>query len=178
MAEGVVKTKLRRRASPLIVLGLIFALAALLAWLLPSQQPDPPGELKFTLLDGRTLTLAELRGRPVLVAFWATSCAPCVEEVPDFIQLYRDYRPRRFELIAVAMPYDPPLHVQKFVQQHDVPYPVALDLPGEAAKVFGGVDFIPQAFLLNTSGEIVYRQVGKLDLERVQRLLEALLKEK
>lgn len=170
--------KLRRRASPLVVLGLIIALATLAAWLLPDQKPSPPADLPFTLLDGRTLTLRELRGRPVLVAFWATSCPPCVEEVPDLIALYGELRPRGLELIAVAMPYDPPLQVQRFVRQYDLPYPVALDVTGKVVQGFDGVDFVPTAFLLDPAGDVVYRQVGKLDIDRARIALEPFLAQK
>lgn len=167
--------KLHRRASPLVVLGLIIALAAALAWLLPAQKPNPPATLNFTLLDGNNLALADLRGRPVLIAFWATSCAPCVEELPDLIRLYRELLPRGFEMIAVAMPYDPPLQVQNFVRRNAVPYPVALDVRGEVARAFGGIDFVPTAFLLDPGGAVLYRQVGRLDIERARRLLEPFL---
>ena len=170
--------KLRRRASPLAVLGLIVALAALLAWLVPAQKPTPPADLTFDLLDGRDLALADLRGRPVLVTFWATSCPPCVEELPDLVRLYRDLQPRGLELLAVAMPYDPPLQVRRFVHTHGLPYPVALDVMARAAQAFGGIEFVPTAFLLDPAGEIIYRQVGKLDIARTRRLLEPLLKDK
>lgn len=167
--------KLRRRASPLAVLGFIAVLAALAALLLPREQPDLPAELGFKLLDGRATSLAELRGRPVLVVFWATSCAPCVEQVPDLIQLYRDLQPQGFELVAVAMPHDPTLQVQRFVHQYEIPYAVTVDVAGGAARAFGDVDFIPAAFLLDTVGEIVLRQTGKLDIERTRRFIEPML---
>lgn len=167
--------KLHRRASPLVVLSLIIALAAVLAWLLPGQKPNPPATLNFTLLDGNKVSLADLRGRPVLVAFWATSCAPCVEELPDLIQLYRELRPRGFEMLAVAMPYDPPLQVQNFIRQHAVPYPIAVDVRSEIAQAFGGIDFVPTAFVLDPAGDVVYRQVGRLDIERARRVLEPFL---
>jgi peroxiredoxin len=168
--------KFHRRASPLVVLSLIIIFALLAVLLLPLQKSRPPADLTFTLLDGRTLSLAELRGRPVLIAFWATSCAPCVEELPDLMRLYRELQPRGFELVAVAMPYDPPLQVQAFAQQHSVPYPIALDVMGKAAQAFGGVDFIPTAFLLNPAGDVVLRHTGKLDIAQTRPAIESLLK--
>lgn len=167
--------KLRRRASPLVVLALIASVALVLALVLPAQQPRPATTLSFALLDGRDLALAELRGRPVLVVFWATTCVPCVEEVPELVDVYRKLRPLGLELIAVAMPHDPPMQVQRFVERHAIPYPVTLDVAGRSAQAFGGVDFIPTAFLLSPAGDVVFRQTGKLDLARTRRLVASFL---
>ncbi|MBI3575462.1 MAG: TlpA family protein disulfide reductase, partial [Gammaproteobacteria bacterium] len=87
---------------------IIAALAGLVVMLWPVPGPRLVADTEFHLLDGRKLALKELRGQPVLVAFWATNCKPCVEELPDLIKLYNDLHPKGFELIAVAMPYDPP----------------------------------------------------------------------
>lgn len=162
--------KFTKRASLFVVFTLIALLAALTALLLPSEPQAPAPQLRFTLLDGRALTLDALRERPVLVAFWATTCAPCVEETPDLIKLYQDLNPRGLELIAVAMPYDPPLNVQIFARDRQVPYPIALDIDGAVAREFGGVRSIPAAFLIDPQGRIIYRQSGKLDIERVRAL--------
>lgn len=166
---------LRKRTSPLVVFVLIVAVAATVALLLPAYRGATPADLRFVLLDGRTPTLAELRGRPALIAFWATSCAPCVEEVPDLIALYRQFAPQGLELIAVAMPFDSPLHVQTFVKEKQLPYPVALDVDGAVVRAFDGVSFIPAAVLMDPDGRIVYRQQGKLDIDRARRLIASLL---
>lgn len=166
----------RRRASPLVVLGFIVALVALAAWLLPSRELQPSPDLQLSLLDGRVIQLAALHGHPALIAFWATTCVPCIEEMPDLIDLYREFRPRGLELIAVTMPYDPPLRVQRFAETHDMPYPVALDVSGKVGKAFGGVDFIPTTFLLDAQGNVVFRRTGKLDIARTRRLLERALR--
>jgi thiol-disulfide isomerase/thioredoxin len=177
----VVRTKIRRwnwrdrRASPLVVLILIVAGAALIALLLPGPRLQPAATLSFALLDGRSLQMSELRGKPAIVTFWATTCAPCLEEVPNLIELYRDLHPRGLELIAVAMPYDPPLYVQALVRERALPYPVALDIQGEVWRAFDSITFIPTTFLLDSQGEVISRQVGKLDVARTRRLLEPFL---
>jgi thiol-disulfide isomerase/thioredoxin len=166
---------MKRRTAPLALLGAIIVLATVLIWLLPSSTPS--GETQFVLLDGRTLTLAGLRGRPVLVSFWAPSCAPCLEELPDLIRLYQKWQPRGLELIAVAMPYDPPSLVQQFVQQRGLPYPVALDLDGKVSSAFGGVPVVPAAFLLAPGGRIALQYTGRLDLAKAERVLARYLGE-
>jgi thiol-disulfide isomerase/thioredoxin len=162
----------RRLALP-VILAVAAVIAVAFAMLLPSSAPP---ETEFTLLDGRRLTLQSLRGRPVLVSFWATTCPPCVEELPDLIRLYQEWHPLGFELIAVAMPYDPPLRVQDFVRRHDVPYPVALDIDGRLSSAFGGVPYIPAAFLIAPNGSIELRYTGRLDMVKARRIISKHLK--
>ena len=163
----------RKRASLFAVLVLIAVAAATLALLLPNSGPRPAPETEFLLLDGKKLALAGLRGRPVLVSFWATTCRPCLEELPDLIRFYSALRPRGFELVAVAMPYDPPHLVQSFRARHNIPYPVALDIEGRVTRAFDGVPYIPAAFLIAPDGRIAYRQTGKLDIEKARRIIES-----
>jgi thiol-disulfide isomerase/thioredoxin len=166
---------LRRAAYAVFILA---ALAGLVVLLWPAPGPRVVADVDFHLLDGRKLAIAELRGRPVLVAFWATSCKPCVEELPDLIKLYKELHPKGFELIAVAMPYDRPLDVQDFVREKKVPYPVALDVEGKAVRAFDGVPYVPMAFLISPEGKVVYQQAGKLDIAKARRIIEAGLQKK
>ncbi|MFP5348503.1 MAG: TlpA disulfide reductase family protein [Gammaproteobacteria bacterium] len=142
--------------------------------LLPPAGPRHAPDIAFALLDGRTLALGDLRGRPVLVNFWATTCRVCVAEMPDLVALYQELRPLGFELIAVAMPYDPPSHVQDFVRRHELPFPIALDVQGQATAAFNDVRYTPTAYLIDRTGEIVYHHTGRLDVERVRRLVLAM----
>ncbi|MHB8536063.1 MAG: TlpA disulfide reductase family protein [Sulfuricaulis sp.] len=166
---------MKRRFRPLVIL----ISAAVLAWvaavlILPSTSVSR--ETEFVLLDGRKISLQSLRGRPVLVSFWATTCAPCVEELPDLIQLYREWHGLGFELIAVAMPYDPPSLVQKFVQDRGLPYPVALDIDGKVTSAFGGVPYVPAAFVIAPNGKVVLNYTGRLDIAKTRRIIEKYLK--
>lgn len=167
---------MKKSAKLLVILAAGAVLAGLATLLFPPVSRVPP-ETEFALLDGNKLTLASLRGRPVLVNFWATTCAPCVEELPDLIRLYREWQPRGLELIAVAMPYDPPIRVQEFVKQHTVPYPIALDVQGKVTSAFGGVPFIPAAFLIGPNGITELNYTGRLDIDKVQRMISRHLKD-
>ena len=123
------KTALKKRATTLAIWAMVAVLAAVAVTWLPHAGTETPPEVEFVLLDGRKISLSALRGRPVLVSFWATSCPPCVEELPDLLRLYRDLHPQGFELIAVAAPYDPPTRVQTFAADHALPYPDVGRLP-------------------------------------------------
>ena len=160
---------MKRRATLLAVLTVIAALAWAASQLFPSA--SAPSGTEFVLLDGRKLSLRALRGRPVLVNFWATTCAPCMDELPDLVQLYEKWHPLGFELIAVAMPYDPPSLVQDFVRRHAVPYPVALDVDGRITQAFDGVSFVPVTYLVAPNGKIALRYTGRLDIVKTRRII-------
>jgi len=79
-------------------------------------------------------------------------------------------------LIAVAMPYDPPALVQEFTQRRGVPYPVALDVQGKLTTAFGGVPYVPAAFLIAPNGNIVLNSTGRLDTDKARRIIAKYLK--
>src|SRR5471032_2057017 len=107
----------------------------------------------YTLLDGRKSDLAALRGHVVLVNFWATDCAPCVQEMPQLAQTWRKFSPRGFETLAVAMSYDPPALVSNFAQARALPFGVVIDNTGEIADRFGDIRVTPTSLLINKRGE-------------------------
>ena len=76
------------------------------------------------------------------------------------------------------MPYDPPLTVQTFVREKQVPYPVALDVEGKTVRAFDGVPYVPMAFLIAPDGKIAYQQIGRLDIAKARRIIEAGLSKK
>ena len=163
-------SRIKKRVTPitmLVVVVLITGTAAL--WLLPVASLPP--ETEFILLDGRKLFLQNLRGRPVLVNFWATSCPPCIEELPDLAQLYRELQPQGLEIIAVSMAYDPPIVVQDFVKRYNLPYPVSLDLDGKIARAFGDVAYVPTSYILAPNGNIVLQYSGRLDVPKARRII-------
>lgn len=156
----------------------VFALAllSLLAymWFTPSGLKPAP-ELGFTTLEGREIQLAGLRGQPVLITFWATTCSGCMKEMPHLIELYHELQPRGLEIIGVAMAYDPPNQVKTVQERFQVPYPIVLDLQEEAAMAFGNVRLTPTTFLISPEGRIVKQKIGEMDMERVRRDILAML---
>ncbi|HEY8977510.1 MAG TPA: TlpA disulfide reductase family protein [Burkholderiaceae bacterium] len=130
--------------------------------------------VSYTLLDGRHGDLASLRGHVVLVNFWATDCAPCVEEMPAMVENWRRFSPQGFETLAVSMSYDAPALVSNFAQSRALPFPVVIDNTGEIAHRFGGVQYTPTSLLINKRGEIVRRWVGKTDFAELAPLIARL----
>ena len=130
--------------------------------------------LSYTLLDGHRSDLAALRGHVVLVNFWATDCAPCVEEMPAMVQNWRRFSPQGFETLAVSMSYDPPALVANFAQSRRLPFSVVIDNTGEIAHRFGDIRFTPTSVLIDKRGRIVKRWVGKTDFAALAPLIARL----
>ena len=157
--------------------GAILAVAlAAGAYLSLGTAPSAP-TVSYTLLDGSAASTAQLRGKVVLVNFWATSCTTCVKEMPQIVATYDRYRARGYDTLAVAMSYDPPAYVVNFVETRKLPFPVAIDNTGAVARSFGDVQLTPTSVLINKRGEIVKRYVGEPDFAELHRLLDKLLAE-
>lgn len=126
----------------------------------------------FTLpdLSGKKISLANYRGKALLINFWATWCGPCKLETPWLVDLRNKYAAQGFEVLGVdtegddAKPGDAAwahdkTEIAKFVAQEKMPYPVLVD--GDSiAKPYGGLDDLPTSFFVDRSGKIVAAQVG------------------
>jgi peroxiredoxin len=131
----------------------------------------------YTLLDGSRSSVDQLRGKVVLVNFWATDCTTCVHEMPQIVATHEKFKARGYETLAVAMSYDPPAYVMNFATSRKLPFGVAIDNTGAIAKSFGQVQLTPTSVLINKRGEIVKRYVGEPDFVALHQLVEKLLAE-
>jgi thiol-disulfide isomerase/thioredoxin len=137
---------------------------------------DPSvNELTFKTLSGTDVTLRDSRG-PTLVNFWSTSCVICVKEMPHLADFYETHKTDGFQIIAVAMPYDPPNVVLELSKQLGLPFPVALDIKGEASAAFGSIKGTPTSFLLDADGKLVKRYIGAIDLDKLEKQVVQLLR--
>ncbi|MGA7799357.1 MAG: TlpA disulfide reductase family protein [Gammaproteobacteria bacterium] len=153
----------------LIVLCAVVLIGVLgYVWFAPTGLTRAP-DITMTTIEGKHIDLAKLRGRPVLVTFWATTCPGCVAEMPHLINLYKELAPRGLEVIGVAMSYDPPDQVMAMAKARDIPYPVALDTHGKVSKAFGNIQLTPTSFLIAPDGRIVKQKIGEMDMEAVRK---------
>lgn len=132
-------------------------------------------DVTFTTLTAQTLRLADLRGKPVLVTFWASDCASCVKEIPHLVGLYQRLHPRGLEIVAVAMYYDVPSHVVALRDAQQLPYPIVLDLKSEHARAFGHVQLTPTTFLIAPDGKVAEQVIGVFDPVAMQQHIETFL---
>ena len=137
--------------------------------------PEAFPPVSISTIDGRRFDSASLEGRPLLVTFWSTTCAVCLREMPEMEALYRQFSPRGFEIIAVSMPWDPPVEVVRLARARALPYPVALDVDGAIGRAFGDVSSTPTHFLVGPGGDIAWRRTGELDFSGLGDRLRAML---
>jgi len=124
----------------------------------------------FTLLDleGKSWTLRELRGKVVLVNFWATWCPPCRKEMPDLDALYRKFKDQG--LVILAIDDEEAGKIKPYLAEHPVTYPILLD-PGRKANESFHVDGIPKSFVYDREGKLVAQSI---DMRTQKQFLEML----
>ncbi len=144
-----------------------------IAALMLTQKPAAP-QTNFLTLSGEKITLDSLRGKVVLVNFWATSCPGCIHEMPDLVKTHQKFAARGFETVAVAMSYDPPEYVRQFSERNGLPFKIAIDKDGSAAQAFGA-RVTPTTFIIDKQGQIVQRIVGEPDFAKLHALIEQTL---
>ena len=140
----------------------------------PARKPAP--EFSLTDLDGKPLALAQLRGKVVLLDFWATWCTPCRQETPQFVALQQKYGARGLQIAGISMD-DGPAPVRAFYREFKMNYPVAMGTT-QVADAYGGVLGLPIAFVIDRQGRIVEKYEGPADMAKLERQLDSLLQEK
>ena len=129
----------------------------------------------FTRADlaGHPVRLSRLRGKVILLSFWATWCEPCRSEAPRFSAWQKRYRNRGLQVIGISMD-DARAPVEQFVRRYNLAYPVIVGDPALGA-LYGGILGLPLTYLIDPSGQIVARYRGEPDLDRMETEIRRLL---
>lgn len=125
------------------------------------------------LLDGTTLSAQALKGKAVLVVFWATWCPTCRKELPDLQALHEKHRGKGFEILALSIDADA-FTVGEFWKDHDYAFPVAMRAPAHA-EVFGPIKAIPALYLIDRKGVLRFTRIGGTGKEKLEAQLLPLL---
>jgi thiol-disulfide isomerase/thioredoxin len=131
--------------------------------LFQSRLPDPAGA---------ELDMAKLRGKTVVVNFWAPWCGPCVEEMPELTALHQEYQSRHVEFVGIGI--DSAANIQKFTQKVPVAYPLAVaGLAGtELSRNFGNsAGGLPYTVVINPDGTVKYRKMGRVTADELRAVL-------
>ncbi|MCE0498901.1 MAG: TlpA family protein disulfide reductase [Methylacidiphilales bacterium] len=157
----------------------IILLCAVLFCVAPILMADPtvdqtkPLDLKFTAVDGSQVDLANLRGKVVLIDFWATWCPPCRGEVPNVVAAYQKYHGQGFEVIGISLDQDKDA-LLAFTKQNGMVWPQYFDGQGWNNSVSSrfGIDSIPAMWLVGKDGKVATMD-GRDDLAgQVEKLLK------
>jgi peroxiredoxin len=158
---------------PAAIGALVLALAGVGYATLGSSVAAP--DVTFISLAGDKVSTQGLRGKVVMVNFWATSCTTCVKEMPQMVETYNKFKAQGLQFIAVAMNYDPPNYVLNFTETRKLPFTVALDSGGDLARSFGDVALTPTTFVIGKDGKILKRYVGEPEFGELHALLQKAL---
>ncbi len=188
----------QRPGFPWLLLGINLALLVVLvsavwflAWYLRREEPgrvvpsagdflaaqaltvgSPAPEFSLPRLEGGEIRLSEFRGRPVLINFWASWCAPCRAEMPELERVAQEYEAAGLVVVGINQLEDPET-VAQFVQEFSLTFPIALDRDGTTSRdwqVYG----IPQTYLVDANGIIRKAWVGPVTYDSVARALAEL----
>jgi peroxiredoxin len=175
---------MRRRAVLLLPFGLTLALAP--AWAL-AQAPDPsiPVEarkpapkLSLRDMDGQKRQLADLKGKIVVVNFWATWCGPCLREMPEFTRVYDAYRDRGVEMIGAANETRSARDtVLEFARRIDIRFPIWLEASLDHMEAFGVGPELPATVIVDPQGRVAARIKGVTHEAHLRLLLDQVLAE-
>ena len=150
-------------AAPSTELDALFAALGIRRPAAPSEAPD------FTLtdLEGRPAQLREFRGKLVLLNFWATWCAPCLQEMPSMERLYQTFKQTDFVLLAVSMDRQGVEVARSFVEHLKLTFPVLLDRTSEVGHQYG-VRGLPTTYLIDPDGRLIGAVIGAREWYRTE----------
>jgi thiol-disulfide isomerase/thioredoxin len=137
------------------------------------KDPQMAPPLQAQDLLGKPVSKENWGGKVIIVNFWATWCPPCREEIPELLQLQKEYKDR-LEIVGISEDDDPPASVLKFARQKGMTYAVVMSTPGLIAS-YGGVPALPTSFLIDTQGRVVQKHSGLYPIERYRLEIGSLL---
>ena len=136
---------------------------------------EGPANLSLTMKDmnDAEYKLADLKGKVVLVNFWASWCAPCLAEIPEFIKVREEYHPKGFEIVGISTD-DSAEQLRAFAQKYKTNYPL-LQVTGEVEEAYGPVFGLPTSIIVARDGSVCKRHFGPLSKEQLEKEIKALL---
>jgi thiol-disulfide isomerase/thioredoxin len=132
------------------------------------SHPYPAPEFVLPDLNGKQVHLSDFRGKVVVLNFWASWCAPCRSEIPLFIELQKEYGPRRLQVIGVSIDEGGRDAIARFVRKTGIDYLVLLG-NSHVSSLYGGLEVLPTTYYISPSGIVIAFVQGVISKNQVQR---------
>jgi peroxiredoxin len=139
-----------------------------------AQKGKKAPDFAYSTADGNKIQLSKLKGKVVVVNFWATWCGPCRAEIPGFLDVYTKYKSRGLEIVGISLDEEGWKVVTPFVNRYKINYPVVIG-DGKVARDYGNIDAIPTSFIVDKSGNIVDHHIGYLSKQDLEKRIQSLL---
>lgn len=160
-----------RRSS---ILFLAIVVAAMFTGFSPREGTTKAPDFSLKTSSGKTIALSKLRGKIVVVNFWATWCGPCRAEIPGFSKVYEKYRSKGLEIVGISLDQGGWNDVKPFVKKFNISYPIVLG-NDRVAQQYGNIDAIPTTFIVDKDGNIVGRHIGYMKEEDFENTIKSYL---
>lgn len=141
---------------------------------LPDFREKPAPSFRLKSVDGKTVSLADYKGKAVLLNFWATWCGPCKLEMPWLIEMQKKYASQGFTVLGISEDDGSTKEVTDFMAKMGVDYPVLM-YDDQLNKSYGGIDYLPTSYYIGRDGKVIIESGGLISESEMEANIQKIL---